>query len=74
MPISDFIGACDAYCEASGFSRVWLSKRLFADTYRLDDLAAGKTDIGVKRLERASNELAALDAARTSEGAQGAAA
>lgn len=62
MSISDFIERCDRYCETRGVTRVWLSKRLFKDTYRLEDLAADKSDVGVKRLERASEELAALEA------------
>jgi hypothetical protein len=60
MSIPDFISACDRYCEAAGVSRVWLSKRLFQDTYRLEQLAAGQTDVGVRRLERASEDLATL--------------
>lgn len=74
MSISDFIARCDAYCAATGVSRVWLSKRLFQDTYRLDHLAEGKTDVGVKRLERAADDLAGLEHQRRSDEAQGAAA
>ncbi len=74
MSIPDFIAACDAHCATTGVSRVWLSKKLFQDTYRLDDLAAGKTDIGVKRLDRASDDLATLAATVGAEPAQGRAA
>jgi hypothetical protein len=61
MSISEFIARCDQYQEAAGVSRVWLSKRLFQDTYRLDDLARGGTDVGVKRLERAAADLEELE-------------
>lgn len=72
MSIPDFIERCDAYQLRADVSRVWLSKRLFNDTYRLDDLAAGKSDIGVQRLERAEIDLAALEVAH--DGQQDAAA
>jgi hypothetical protein len=63
MSIPDFISRCDRYCQAAGVSRVWLSKRLFADTNRLADLASGTSDVGVNRLARALADLAALEAA-----------
>jgi len=63
MTISDFIQRCDAFRAKRGVTRVWLSKRLLGDTYRLEKLASGEVDIGVKRLERAMNDLAALEAA-----------
>lgn len=62
MTIPEFIRRCDAYCQAAKVGRVWLSKRLLADTYRLEHLAGGRVDIGVKRLERALSDLAALEA------------
>lgn len=68
MSIPEFIERCARYEAAAGVSRVWLSKRLFQDTYRLDDLAKGKTDIGVKRLVRAEEDLAALERAREQDG------
>lgn len=61
MNIPDFIARCDRYCLDAGVSRVWLSKRLFADTTRLEDLAGGGSDVGVKRLSRAANDLGALE-------------
>lgn len=64
MNIPDFIARCDAYCAEAGLARATLSKKLFQDTYRLDDLAAGKGDVGVKRLERAISDLATLEAER----------
>lgn len=69
MTISDFIARCDAFCAKRGVTRVWLSKRLLGDTYRLDKLAAGEVDIGVKRLDRAVSDLAALEADAASEAA-----
>lgn len=63
MTISDFISRCDLFCRATGVSRTWLSKRLFADTFRLQQLADGVSDVGVRRLERAVADLAALEAA-----------
>lgn len=76
MTISDFIERCDRYCAAAEVSRVWLSKRLLSDTFRLRDLADGKVDIGVKRLERAVADLEELERAREAgaESEQGAAA
>lgn len=77
MTISEFIARCDAYCKASGRKRVWLSKRLLSDTSRLQLLAEGKVDIGVKRLEQASADLVLLEqerAARLAATPQGAAA
>ena len=64
MTISEFIERCDAYIEVSGRKRVWLSKRLFDDTYRLDHLAAGTSDVGVMRLEKAVSDLAELERER----------
>lgn len=69
MTIPEFIARCDAYCEATGRTRVWLSKSLFADTFRLRNLADGSADIGVKRLERAIDDLTALEAEAPSQGA-----
>jgi hypothetical protein len=69
MTISDFISRCDALCVKRGVTRVWLSKRLLGDTYRLEKLAAGEVDIGVKRLDRALCDLAALEAEVASEAA-----
>lgn len=68
MSIPDFIARCDRYCEAAGVSRTWLSKKLFKDTYRIGQLADGKSDMGVRRLERALEELAVLEAQAASSG------
>ena len=67
MTIEQFIARCDRYCKAAGVSRVWLSKRLFADTNRLTDLASGSSDVGVKRLARAAADIAALEAANDAQ-------
>ncbi|WP_312126537.1 hypothetical protein [Brevundimonas sp.] len=60
MLISDFIARCDAFCAEREQSRVWLSKRLFNDTFKLDNLANGTADIGVRRMQKACGDLAAL--------------
>lgn len=64
MNITEFIVSADAFCDRFGVSRVWLSKRLFGDTYRIDKLADGSVDVGVRRLERAFRDLATLTADR----------
>lgn len=64
MTITDFIKSADAFCDRFGVSRVWLSKRLFGDTYRIGRLADGSVDVGVRRLERAAADLADLTAER----------
>ncbi|HWW11290.1 MAG TPA: hypothetical protein VN018_02155 [Brevundimonas sp.] len=60
MTIAAFIIQCDDYCRDRGVSRVWLSKRLFSDTFKLDQLADGSADVGVRRLEKAAADLAVL--------------
>lgn len=61
MSLSAFIERCDRFCEASGKSRVWLSKRLLGDTYHLDRVVEGKADIGARRLERLQDDLTDLE-------------
>jgi hypothetical protein len=61
MTISDFIARCDAYVARSGLSQATLSKRLFADSSRLKNLAAGKSDVGVNRLALAVQTLRELE-------------
>jgi len=63
MTIPQFIARCDAYCQRANVSRVWLSKRLFANTYKLGLLADDTADIGVKHLARVLETLAGLEAA-----------
>lgn len=63
MTISEFISRCDLFCRQAGVSRTWLSKKLFADTFRIQQLADGASDVGVRRLERAVADLATLETA-----------
>lgn len=63
MTISDFLSLCDDFCRRKGVSRTWLSKRLFSDTYRLQNLAAGESDVGVRRMAQAVADLQSMDAA-----------
>lgn len=69
MTIPEFIRICDAYCAQAGVSRTWLSKRLLKDTTRLQQLADGEVDIGVKRLARAVADLDALQREASAEAA-----
>jgi hypothetical protein len=69
MGIADFITRCDQFCALRGASRSWLSKRLFHDTFRLDELATGESDVGVRRLERATADLARLESEAPHKGA-----
>jgi len=67
MTIPEFIARCDAFCGRHHLSRTWLSKRLFSDTFRLDTLEAGTSDVGVRRLAKASCDLIALDRERSGD-------
>lgn len=69
MTIPEFIRICDAYCDKAGVSRTWLSKRLLKDTTRLQQLADGEVDIGVKRLARAVADLEGLQREASQEAA-----
>jgi len=64
MSIHDFIKRCDAFCDATGQSRTWLSKKLFSDTFKIENLAAGAVDIGVRRLGKACIDLELLERRR----------
>ena len=63
----DFIERCDAYCARTGRSREWLSKRLFGSARALREVEAGRKpngkdrDIGVRRLQRAMDDLVLLE-------------
>lgn len=57
--VAAFLGRCAAYCEMTGRTDVWLSKRLLDDTKGLSRLREGK-DIFVTRLERAGEALTVL--------------
>lgn len=56
-PISDFLARCDAVAQRRGIRRSTLSTLLFNDGKRLDQLASGSSDVGVKRLAEAEAEL-----------------
>jgi hypothetical protein len=62
-PISDFLERCDKVAELRGIQRSTLSTLLFKDGKRLGQLAKGNSDVGVKRLEIAKRDLAALEPA-----------
>jgi hypothetical protein len=73
-PIDQFVKRCDRFCEASGRSRTWLSKRLFDTTDRIADLADGKSDVTTKILERAKGQLRGLERSLKSAQSRGEAA
>ena len=58
--IGDFIERCDALATRLGIARATLSTKVFNDGDRIGQIAAGG-DIGVRRLERATCDLAALE-------------
>lgn len=60
--VSQFVTRADAYCAQRGVSRTWLSKKLFADTYRIQNMADRRTDIGFDRLTKAFEDLTSLEA------------
>jgi len=59
--LSAFLARCDRLADRLRVSRATLSSRLLLDGKRLDDLASGRSDIGIRRLSRAERELAALE-------------
>lgn len=59
--LAAFIGRCDRLAERLFVSRATLSLRLLRDGKRLDDIASGRSDIGVQRLSRAERDLAAME-------------
>lgn len=61
LNVAEFITRCDRYCKDAGRSRVWLSKRLFDTTDRIDVLAKGNSDLMTKTLERAVAQLDQLE-------------
>ena len=56
-----FIRRCDNFAERRRIKRSTLSAWLFNDGRRLDQLAAGKSDVGVQRLSRAVEALSKLE-------------
>lgn len=61
MSIPAFIYRCDAYAKRAGVKRTTVSKKLFQMGQKIDELAGGKVDIGVRRLARAQEDLFRLE-------------
>lgn len=61
-PTAQFIARCDAFAVRRKVKRSTLSAWLFNDGKRLEQIAAGVSDVGVQRLHRAAEGLAALEA------------
>jgi hypothetical protein len=59
--LHDFIERCAVLSLESGKSLEWISRKILFDGSRLRQLSDGTSDIGVKRLDRALNDLAALE-------------
>ena len=59
--LAAFISRCDLLAERLSVSRATLSSRILLDGKRLDDIASGRSDIGIRRLSRAERDLAALE-------------
>lgn len=59
--IQQFVARCDRYADGAGVSRVTVSKKLFGQTRKLDDLAKGLVDVGVKRLGEAEEQLTSME-------------
>ena len=62
--VSAFIARCDSVAERLRISRSTLSTRLLFDGKRLDSLAAGASDIGVRRLGKAERDLSTYEGAQ----------
>ena len=60
-PVASFLSRCDAACIRLNWKRSTLSTKLFMDGKRLDELAAGKSDVGARRLVRAMSDLETLE-------------
>jgi len=59
--IAAFISRCDAVAKRLRVSRATMSTRILFDGKRLDSIAAGKSDIGVRRLAKAERDLSAYE-------------
>lgn len=59
--LASFLNRCDLVAKRLQISRARLSTRLLADGKRLDQLALGRSDIGILRLSRAERLLSALE-------------
>jgi hypothetical protein len=64
-PVTEFLARCDAVAKRRNIKRSTLSTMLFRDGKRLGQLADGKSDVGVLRLEAAKKALAELDCDRS---------
>lgn len=58
--LDGFLARFDAFCRASGWPPVRLSRALFADDDRVAQIRSTRSDVGVKRLARAEAELSRL--------------
>lgn len=58
--LQTFLDRCETFAQRRGWKRSTLSTRLFNDGGRLDQLFAGG-DVGVRRLDRAKDDLAELE-------------
>lgn len=65
--ISEFVARCDALAKRRGWKRSTLSTTLFRDGKRLDKLALGYADMGVRRFAKARAELTVLEAETPSD-------
>lgn len=61
MDLNHFLDRASRYCAARGISESRLGTLLFNDGSKFAALRAGR-DVGVRRLERAAEELARLEA------------
>ena len=59
--LAAFLQRCDAFAEEIGVKRSSLSTTLFADGKRLDQIAAGGSDVGIGRLAEAEAALSAME-------------
>jgi len=67
-PVLAFIIRCDAAAARMGLRRTTLSTKLFQDGKRLDGLATGSSDVGVRRLKLADEMLSRMERERSMRG------
>jgi hypothetical protein len=65
--LSAFLARCDQVAARLRLKRSTLSTKLFLDGKRLDALAGGESDVGIGRLAKAEQELAALEGVANSQ-------
>lgn len=61
--LSAFVERCDKIVARGSMKRSTLSLKLFMDGKRIDALASGVSDIGIRRLAKAERELSAFESA-----------